>query len=47
MQKGKEVCGANATGTLDRGAFGVDWGKNYGFKMDTKLTIQVEALKAE
>ena len=45
MQKGKEVCGANATGTLDRGAFGVDWGKNYGFKMDTKLTIQVEALK--
>jgi polyisoprenoid-binding protein YceI len=47
MQKGKEVCGANATGTLDRGAFGIDWGKNYGFKMDTKLTIQVEALKAE
>ena len=43
MQKGKEVCGANATGTLDRGTFGVDWGKNYGFKMDTKLTIQVEA----
>ena len=47
MQKGKEVCGANATGSLDRGAFGVDWGKNYGFKMDTKLAIQVEALKAE
>jgi polyisoprenoid-binding protein YceI len=45
MQKGKEVCGANATGTLDRATFGVDWGKNYGFKMDTKLTIQVEALK--
>ena len=44
MQKGKEVCGANATGTIDRGAFGVDWGKSYGFKMDTKLEIQVEAI---
>ena len=45
MQKGKEVCGANATGTFNRADFGVDWGKNYGFKMDTKLVIQVEAIK--
>lgn len=45
MQKGKEVCGANATGTINRADFGVDWGKNYGFKMDTKLAIQVEAIK--
>ena len=45
MKKGKEVCGANATGTLNRGDFGVDWGKAYGFNMDTKLEIQVEALK--
>jgi polyisoprenoid-binding protein YceI len=45
MKKGKEVCGANATGTIDRADFGVDWGKNYGFKMDTKLAIQVEAIK--
>lgn len=44
MKKGKEVCGANASGTIDRAAFGVDWGKNYGFKMDTKLAIQVEAI---
>lgn len=44
MQKGKEVCGANATAALDRGDFGIDWGKSYGFKMDVKLTIQVEAL---
>lgn len=44
MQKGKEVCGANATATLDRADFGVDWGKNYGFKMETKLAIQVEAI---
>ena len=44
MQKGKEVCGANATAAFDRSDFGVDWGKSYGFKMDTKLAIQVEAL---
>jgi polyisoprenoid-binding protein YceI len=43
----KDVCGANATGTLNRADFGMDWGKNYGFKMDTKLSIQVEAVKAE
>jgi polyisoprenoid-binding protein YceI len=46
MKKGKNVCGANATGTIDRSAFGVDWGKSYGFKMDVKLEIQVEALAA-
>ena len=46
MKKGQNVCGANATSTIDRGAFGVDWGKNYGFKMDVKLEIQVEALTA-
>jgi polyisoprenoid-binding protein YceI len=45
MKKGKEVCGANATATINRADFGVDWGKAYGFKMDTKLAIQVEALK--
>jgi polyisoprenoid-binding protein YceI len=45
MKKGKEVCGANATATINRADFGVDWGKAYGFKMDTKLEIQVEALK--
>jgi len=43
----KDVCGANATGALNRADFGMDWGKNYGFKMDTKLSIQVEAVKAE
>jgi polyisoprenoid-binding protein YceI len=46
MKKGQNVCGANATSTIDRGAFGVDWGKNYGFKMDVRLEIQVEALTA-
>jgi polyisoprenoid-binding protein YceI len=46
MKKGQNVCGANATGAIDRGAFGIDWGRNYGFKMDVKLEIQVEALTA-
>jgi polyisoprenoid-binding protein YceI len=46
MQK-KEVCGAHATGTINRADFGADYGKAYGFKMDTKLDIQVEALKAD
>lgn len=45
--KKKEVCGANAIGTINRADFGVDWGKQYGFNMDTKLAIQVEALKAD
>jgi polyisoprenoid-binding protein YceI len=44
MKPGKNVCGANANAQLDRSAFGVDWGKSYGFNMDVKLEIQVEAL---
>lgn len=43
----KEICGASATGTIDRSDFGVVYGKDYGFKMETKLEIQVEALKAD
>jgi polyisoprenoid-binding protein YceI len=43
----KEVCGAHATGTINRDEFGVEYGKQYGFKMETKLDIQVEALKAD
>ena len=41
----RELCGANATGTFDRSAFGSSAGKDYGFKMDVPLRIQVEALK--
>jgi polyisoprenoid-binding protein YceI len=43
----REVCGANATATLNRDDFGVSYGKQYGFNMETKLEIEVEALKAE
>jgi len=41
----RELCGADATGTFDRSQFGLNAGKDYGFKMDVPLRIQVEALK--
>lgn len=43
----REYCGANATTTLDRAAFGIDAGKDYGFDMKVALRIQVEALGPE
>jgi polyisoprenoid-binding protein YceI len=43
----KEVCGANAVASLNRDDFGVSYGKQYGFNMETKLAIEVEAGKAE
>jgi polyisoprenoid-binding protein YceI len=45
--KKKEFCGADATGTINREDFGVGFGKSFGFKMDVKLAIQVEAFKAD
>ena len=42
-----EFCGADAEGTINREEFGVGFGKNMGFKMETKLAIQVEALAAK
>jgi polyisoprenoid-binding protein YceI len=44
--KKKEFCGADASGTINREDFGIAWGKNFGFRMDTKLAIQVEAVVA-
>ncbi|HEX3849041.1 MAG TPA: YceI family protein [Steroidobacteraceae bacterium] len=38
----KEVCGADASATFNRADFGVNFGDKYGFKMETKLQIQVE-----
>jgi polyisoprenoid-binding protein YceI len=43
MQKDKEVCGADAHGSINREDFGVTWGKNFGFDMKVNLAIQVEA----
>jgi polyisoprenoid-binding protein YceI len=41
----KEVCGADASATFKRSDFGVNYGDAYGFNMDVKLAIQVEAIK--
>jgi polyisoprenoid-binding protein YceI len=42
----RELCGADASGSFNREAFGLDAGKAYGFKMDVDLRIQVEAVAA-
>jgi polyisoprenoid-binding protein YceI len=44
--KKKEFCGADAIGTINRDDFGINWGKSFGFGMEVKLAIQVEAFKA-
>lgn len=40
----RELCGADAAGSFKRDEFGLDAGKDYGFKMDVDLRIQVEAI---
>jgi polyisoprenoid-binding protein YceI len=42
----KEHCGADASGTLNRADYGIAFGDKYGFKMDVKLAIQVEGVRA-
>ncbi|GAB5101043.1 YceI family protein [Caballeronia sp. HLA56] len=41
----KEVCGTEASATFDRGDFGMDYGKSYGFSLKTTLHIQAEGVK--
>lgn len=43
----REVCGGDATAEFKRTDFGVDYGIKYGFAPEVKLSIQVEAVKAE
>jgi polyisoprenoid-binding protein YceI len=43
-QQNKEFCGADASATINRDEFGVDFGKAFGFKMAVTLRISVEAL---
>lgn len=43
----KEVCGADAWADINREDFGVDYGKAFGFKMDVKLLIGIEAVRAD
>lgn len=45
--KKKEFCGADASASFNREEFGITFGKNFGFKMDVKLAIQVEAFAAQ
>lgn len=40
----RELCGADATGKFNREDFGLGAGKDWGFKMDVALRIQVEAV---
>ena len=42
----RELCGADASTTLDRADFGISAGKDYGFDMAVPLRIQVEAVAA-
>ena len=39
----REVCGADAAATIDRGDFGVDYDLENGFFPQVKLLITVEA----
>ncbi|WGS53803.1 YceI family protein [Paraburkholderia sp. D15] len=41
----REVCGTESTATFNRDDFGIDFGKAYGFKMQTTLHIQAEGIK--
>lgn len=41
-----EVCGADASATLDRSDYGVNFGQAYGFNQTVKLQIQVEGSPA-
>jgi polyisoprenoid-binding protein YceI len=41
----REVCGGDFESTIKRSQWGVNWGLTMGVADDTKLTIQVEAIK--
>lgn len=43
----RELCGADASGSFKRDAFGLSAGKDYGFSMDVVLRVQVEAVAAQ
>lgn len=40
----RDYCGADASGSFNRDEFGLSAGKDYGFKMNIDLRIQVEAI---
>jgi polyisoprenoid-binding protein YceI len=42
---GRKVCGGDFEATIDRTAFGVDYGVVWGFPKNVRLVVQVEAIK--
>ena len=42
----KDLCGADASATINRADFGVNYGEAYGFKQTVTLQIQVEGVRA-
>jgi len=45
MMLKREVCGGDFEATIDRTAFGVDWGVEYGFPSTVRIVAQLEAVK--
>lgn len=41
----REVCGGDFEATIDRTAFGVNYGVDWGFPKNVRLVVQVEAVK--
>ena len=41
----REVCGGDFEATIDRTAFGINYGVDWGFPKNVRLVIQVEAIK--
>ena len=41
----REVCGGDFETTIDRTAFGVDYGVQYGFPKSVRIVAQIEAVK--
>jgi polyisoprenoid-binding protein YceI len=41
----REVCGGDFETTIDRTAFGMNYGVEWGFPKNVRLVIQVEAVK--
>jgi len=41
----REVCGGDFETTIDRTAFGVDYGIAYGFPKEVRLVVQIESVK--
>ena len=45
MLQKREVCGGDFEATIDRTAFGLDYGVNFGAAKQVRLVLQIEAVK--